>query len=61
VSLKHWEVLKPNDAELSQGLLTQLGGLAILGSNGDIKYQHIDQGICNVSSICMFLCMKIFM
>jgi hypothetical protein len=61
VSLKHWEVLKPTDAELNQGLLTQLGGLAILSSTGDIKYQHIDQGICNVSSICVFTCIKICM
>lgn len=60
VSLKHWEVLKPTDAELNQGLLTQLGGLAILSSTGDIKYQHIDQGICNVSSKCVFTCIEIF-
>jgi len=59
VSLKEWAVLRPSEAALQQGVLTQLGACVVLadapagdasGSNGNkvVRYAWKDEGICDV-------------
>ena len=48
VSLKNWSSLKPSDEALKAGVLTQLGGLAVYSFDGEVKYKHVDDGICDV-------------
>jgi len=64
VSLKEWAVLRPSEAALQQGVLTQLGACVVLagapgdtsGSNGNgngngskvVRYVWKDEGICDV-------------
>jgi len=54
VSLKEWAVLRPSEAALQQGVLTQLGACVVLadasGSNGGkvVRYAWRDEGICDV-------------
>jgi hypothetical protein len=49
LSLQHWEKLRPSDSALAQGVLTQLGGVLVLGPNGQPFYQWRDDGICHVA------------
>lgn len=50
VSLKHWEQLQPSENELSNGVLTQLGGCLVLNDAGDTVYEWRDAGICHVAN-----------
>lgn len=57
ISLQHWSLLKPNDDELTAGVLTQLGACLVLegaldsdsDSTAVIRYQWKDEGICHVA------------
>ncbi|CAM9836066.1 unnamed protein product [Heterosigma akashiwo] len=49
LSLKDWEALKPSDAALAAGVLTQLGGCAVYGPGGEERYAWRDAGICHVA------------
>ena len=49
-SIQNWNDLKPNDEELKNGLLTQLGGCLVLNSLGDVKFEWRDAGICHVAN-----------
>ena len=48
VSIQNWEDLKPSDAALKAGVLTQLGGCAVYDSGGAEVFTYRDEGICNV-------------
>ena len=62
VSLKEWAVLRPSEAALQQGVLTQLGACVVLAdapgdassTNGNgngnkaVRYVWKDEGICDV-------------
>ena len=50
LSLQNWDALKPSDDELDCGILTQLGGCLILGSDGTVMYEWRDAGICHVAN-----------
>ena len=49
ISLKHWEALRPSEAGLGAGVLTQLGGCVLFDEKGGVKFEWRDQGICNVA------------
>lgn len=48
ISLNNWDALKPTDDELQAGVLTQLGGCVVIGTDGTPRYQWRDEGICHV-------------
>lgn len=48
VSLSEWDELRPSEEALKEGVLTQLGGLAAYDTEGEVKYEFRDDGICNV-------------
>ena len=50
ISLNNWNVLKPTDDELKEGILTQLGACYIVDNNLNLSYQWKDEGICHVAN-----------
>jgi hypothetical protein len=46
ISIKNWDALKPEADNLA--MLTQLGGLLLLGGNGEVLVEYKDPGICAV-------------
>jgi hypothetical protein len=51
ISLNNWSDLKPSDENLATGVLTQLGGCAVIDNeSGELKYQFRDEGICHVAN-----------
>ena len=51
ISLNNWNVLKPNDNELKEGILTHLGACYVLDSKDlSVKYEWKDEGICHVAN-----------
>lgn len=55
VSLRHWNALKPSPSALREGVLTQLGGLFVVGPSGEICYEWRDDGICHVADFELLL------
>jgi hypothetical protein len=47
IQIKHWDALKPIDDRC----LSQLGGCAVVGENGEALYSWVDQGLCDVPDI----------
>ncbi len=50
ISLQHWGELKPTPEGLAAGVLTQLGGLAVVDSEGTAVLEWRDVVICEVAN-----------
>lgn len=50
ISLNNWNELKPTQEGLDAGVLTQLGGLAVVDKEGAVQYEWRDAGICHVAN-----------